>query len=341
MVHCTVIRKGCLKSRANSSILSGLGDSIQSRRVGKRTRMSHSKLPKVSENTVTAHSSLSLLERYGFASLVPEGLRDEFVHGGAKGDELIRCGLKISDQVVAVACVRARQKKGQLVHFYVSKPYRRRGLGTRLMSVVEERLRAEGVEEVFAEYRRETQKGQQFADFLASAGFQNPELQRVKVRISTPQIKKAAWWQPDRDPPRDFAIRSWADLSAEERENLARKNWVPDVLNPVQVNDADEGLSNVLCYRGDVVGWFLMTNNGDGLFSIPSAYIAPAHQKRFRLGLLIYATLDDAMRVGMEQLDFVVPGAFPSHIRFNETHTQALAEKFYYICSRVKKRIDE
>lgn len=299
--------------------------------------MIHSKLAKMTDDNITVHSSLNLFQRHSFAGLVPASVRQKFIRGDEEDCKHIRSGIEHGGHPVAVAWLKTRGKKGHVVHCYVSKSYRRRGFGTRMMSVVEERLKAEGVDEVFAEYRRETQKGQQYADFLSTVGFINPELQRVKVRISTPQIKKASWWQPDRDLPRDFEIKSWSDVSEDKRGKLARQNWVPDALNPVQFDDVDGSLSNVLYHRSDVAGWFLMVNEGNGLFSISSAYIAPAHQKRFRLGLLIYATLSNAIKQGMEDLEFVVPGAFPSHIRFNERHTRHLADKFYYICSRMKK----
>ncbi|WP_435922951.1 GNAT family N-acetyltransferase [Paenibacillus sp. DYY-L-2] len=208
-------------------------------------------------------------------------------------------------------------KTAKLRSIRVAGPYRRKGIGRRLLGMLENLLLQNGANEMHTEYVGEMEPDSETAAFLRNCGFAEPARgihiwsgPLGEVFEDLPRIKQLGI-------PDGFTVESLSSLHAEERACIARGkgDWYPPLLDPfAEESLIDPERSLVLRYRKEPVGWVILEAFDDRTVLIKSMFVKDRHQRLAR-GIALTA---EATRRILEE------GRFTEAILFVEAENDAM-----------------
>jgi len=206
----------------------------------------------------------------------------------------------------------------RLCSLFVDAPFRRYGLGGRLMAALEERLRSRAVKTITAIYMT----GTPFIDFMEHIFRQQgwaPPVPRMRVlRTDQSRIRSAPWFRDDPLPP-GVELFPWVQLSPADRQALLTptSRWWPDDLSPFTHElESDPEVSMGLRYRGQVAGWALTHRMEKDLVRFSSVYVRPDLQALGLMLPLIIACSRQMQDAGLERAMWTVPFHHPRMLAF-------------------------
>lgn len=208
-------------------------------------------------------------------------------------------------------------KTANLRSISVDAPYRRKGIGRRLLDMLENLLLQNGASELHTDYVGGMEKDFEITSFLRSCGFAEPA-QGIhiwsgplrEVFEGLPRIKRLRM-------PDGFSIGPLSGLHAEERACIARGkgNWYPALLDPfAEETHIDPERSLILRYLNEPVGWVIVEAFNDRTMLIKSMFVRERHQRLAR-GIALSA---EAVRRILEG------GQFAEAILFVEAENDAM-----------------
>lgn len=169
-----------------------------------------------------------------------------------------------------------KNENAYLHSIYVRPKYRRMGIATRLVQLMERHAASKQIHTVQCDYIAEEEKGSALEEMLRKLQWGLPANPLVTFRISTASMFQDRWIH-EYGLPGNIALFPWHELKDEERREIeqGQDRWYPVNLTPFRrENLFDPGLSMGLRYQGRVAGWFTMylhdsqTAVCDSLFTI-------------------------------------------------------------------------
>jgi len=220
-------------------------------------------------------------------------------------------GLCIADAARTTAVVRS---------LFVVEGYRRRGIGTALISRIEDELRQQGWSVVKIYYTTGRPEVEGFEAFLLRHGWSGPQVRQLLIRSDAEHLHRMPWFKPFRLPA-GFEILPWKDLRPEDRHTLQLEaetgDWIPHDLNPFKYElDRHEETSVALRRNGKVVGWLINHLLPGSIVRLTSGWVHPDIQRR---GLMIQLWVHSLQRVldcGLSEASWGIPLEHDSMARF-------------------------
>lgn len=169
-----------------------------------------------------------------------------------------------------------------VISVYVSKKFRRRGVGTALLAAMADIYKKASAEEIKMTFMSpEFPEG--IPPILKKLGWSEPvpfiHTFKMDKKILESPIIKYRKLRPE------YNYLTWKNFSADERAALKNQSWYPETLSPFKLdeNEIDADSSLILKYKGEVAGWLIVTpEDGETLF-YHLAYIREDLQRLGRL----------------------------------------------------------
>jgi len=181
------------------------------------------------------------------------------------GDQAPIVAIGANEQGKPVGLALAELLKGgetaELLSVYTHAAYRRRGIATAMLGLLEEWLAQRGCRGLRAIFERGRPMTNAIQGLLRKCQFPSVRKRALIGRCSKAGIEKAPWLDKYLLPSA-FDLFLWKDLSEEEKGALKERqkieSWFPEQLNPFQDEAFVEPLNSLgLRYKGEIVGWMI------------------------------------------------------------------------------------
>ncbi len=218
-----------------------------------------------------------------------------------------------------------REEHPMLRSIAVARAYRRQGVGSALLSEVENELRRRGACAVVVQhFVQGTDPSEAVSGLLASVGWSPMQPVGVFCKTTYSLILNARWVHYHTFPP-NFETFEWADISAEEIKLFVGEDrgpsWFPEQLNPFTRRDLVHVPTSVgLRYRGKLIGWCVTYAYGPNDLTVASLFVKAEFQPRgHAIRLLAYA-IRHGHDCGREDMSFNVGMGMTEMLRFFRRH---------------------
>jgi uncharacterized protein (TIGR03032 family) len=213
----------------------------------------------------------------------------------------------------AVSVLRPAGGGAELVSFVVRSDARGRGLGKLLLAAVEAEMARRGQPAVELSFRDTWSFAPAMRTLLAGRGWSTPRTQVLLAKTDTRMLELP--WLEVQPLPEGYEIFPWADLTAEDRREIVRRQqrepWFPEALSPFHLEDrTDREVSVGLRHRGKsgtrVIGWLLAHRVKDDVVQYTSLFVEDGHGKLGRGIPLIAAAARRQEAAGVPRAIFMV-----------------------------------
>jgi GNAT superfamily N-acetyltransferase len=237
--------------------------------------------------------------------------------GALRGDEPV--GL-------ALAEINAKDPRtARLVSINTASAHRRVGVGSRLMSVLEEELLAADCMLLEAMYPDEKSGDRPIEHFLLKSGWTPARPFHVVCKAWVARLVQARW---TRVPyPDHYQIFRWRHLSTADRQDIIQSQETrlrfPPHLNPFKDEDRlnlDASLG--LRVNGRVAGWCLAKHYSADTLWVDNLFSGPETRLRGRAAPLAGAFLQRLMRTNIHKVAWEVDRFNKAAVRFNAKHLE-------------------
>ncbi len=194
---------------------------------------------------------------------------------------------------VGLALAHCKDNNSELLSLFVNSENRNRGVGTRLLARLEDRLRNMGIASVRTTYMTGKPGSIALERVLEKSGWEPPHVRMLVIRCSLEKSLASPWMRP-RSLPSNSSIILWKDVSAEEKEEILRSQqldpWIPDELVPTRKEkDFDRATSLALREHDKIVGWLITHRLDEETLRWTCNFVRKDLQRRGRLFALYAA----------------------------------------------------
>jgi len=248
----------------------------------------------------------------------------EYLSGLASGAPNVAAAAWTGDEPagLALGCLRrSRRCDAEVLSLFVHAEERNRGIGTALLTRVEQALRDRGATLAGAVYMTGRPDVAALERVLEKRGWSSPRL-RMLVCEADPATLAAPWLRRRRVSP-GWSMVSWADVTEEQRRSLlesqAAEAWIPADLVPFDHEAAGDPETSVALLREDrVVGWLITHRLSPLLVRYTCSFLRPDLQRTGTL-LSLYgeaAARQAAVQNGSGRAIWTVPVQHEAMVRF-------------------------
>ena len=238
----------------------------------------------------------------------------------AGNGEVTAVGARSDGQAVGLAVALRLPHKGftRIGSLFVAESHRRQGIGTRLLGVLEEQLRAQGVERMEISYQTGRTTSAAPPRLLARLGWPEPQPDRLICRCDRRMLDSP--WLREYPVPKEGQVISWFDVTAEEIEALkatqAEDPWIPPSLRPWEYQGVQFN-SVALRLKGAIMGWVQTQRFNSTTLIYSNSYMHPRLQRTARiLPLYVAAVRKHSEDLSLPNAIWVVPFIHPTMVRF-------------------------
>lgn len=201
----------------------------------------------------------------------------------------IALGAHEGTQTIGLAIASLHREEGRicanLSSIVISEPYRRKGIGSKLYSMLETVLRQQGATLVRSQFVAESRLLEEQSAFLTRCGFASPV---PGIHIwSGPlhQVFHELSWVPDLKLSSEFTLVPFSRLTSPDRARIAvgRSVWYPSLLDPFQNEGSlDTQRSLVLYFQDEPVGWVILERFDERTVLFKTMFVKEAYRQRAR-----------------------------------------------------------
>ena len=203
-------------------------------------------------------SKAATYEQFTFPKLRPK------LHNLNSNDSLIAIGVCEQEKPMGLALVQVFPG-GELVEvlsIFVASPYRGAGIGTTLLTHLEQELQARGCKQVELVYLSGKTTTPALERVLQKRYWTTPDPRMVLCQGKAETIMQAPWMKKYSRLPSEYSIFPWVEITTEERQAIQKQQetepWIPDDLIPFLHEENLEPINSLgLRYQGQVVGWVI------------------------------------------------------------------------------------
>ncbi len=180
---------------------------------------------------------------------------------------------------------------GDVLSLFVEPNYQRRGIGAKLLELLETGLAAVGCREARIGYFSPAPSLSAVERILEKRGWGPPKVRMLSVEIGSAIAREASWVQNVRTPA-GFEIFSWNELLLRDHRALeAIRETAPDTLWPFREDVRPDPTCSVgLRRNGEVIGWMIVHWAGGHRLVFASLFVrAPWRRSALNLALLTEA----------------------------------------------------
>jgi GNAT superfamily N-acetyltransferase len=185
----------------------------------------------------------------------------------AEDPSMVAVEARHEEEVVGLALARTSSNghSAQVLSIYIKKEHRNIGVGSSLLTCLEEALAESSCQCIDLSYREDLPAAGALEAVLARNRWATPEVDLVMVKGTDEAgqaIIESEWMKKKRTLPPGYEIFLWSELTAEEREAIVQRQaagpWYPEELSPFREEEIMEPINSLgLRYQGEVVGWMV------------------------------------------------------------------------------------
>jgi len=211
---------------------------------------------------------------------------------------------------VALADIRGGGAPGRVLSWCVTPGFWGRGIGTELLSRLEQAARERGTSHLELFFRSDWRCAAVIRQILKQSGWTPPaEIVRL-IKIEQKDFTTPDWFCRVR-LPRGYVVFPWSELSETQRSCIIRRQvetqWYPTILSPFQLPEQiDSSCSLGLSYHGEVVGWLIAHRIRPELVQYTSLFVSPELQSLGRAIPLAVEALKQQFAAGIPKAMFQV-----------------------------------
>lgn len=211
--------------------------------------------------------------------------------------------------------------RAEVLSVFVEPDRRNTGVASGLIHRLEHHLRASGVRNVTAVYMTGKPGIGPMERVFEKCGWTPPETRSISVRFSPEEARRMSWFGRYTLGP-DFEICRWADVSADEKAELARSQevspWIARGLEPWRHDfyGFDEVSSVGVRHRGALVGWIINHVIRPGEVRFTCNFMTSAHSRRGRMLALYTESIRRLEAAGCRTCMFVMPMYYKEMTQF-------------------------
>jgi len=175
----------------------------------------------------------------------------------------VAIGASDSDKPIglALAEIFPDSKSAEVLSIFVARTHRRQGIGTALLTRLEEELFLRGCTSAELVYITGQPTTISLERLLQKCNWKPPQPRRIVCKSTIDKIANAPWMQKH-SLPASYTIFPWVEITPEERVAIQQqqkaKPWIPPDLIPPTCDEHLEPLNSLgLRYQGQIVGWVL------------------------------------------------------------------------------------
>ncbi|MEM1250281.1 MAG: type 2 lanthipeptide synthetase LanM [Acidobacteriota bacterium] len=239
-----------------------------------------------------------------------------FAIGAFAGDQLV--GMSLGE----IPLDPESHRGPELLSVLVKEPYRKQGVGTRLVASVERIVCNNGFASIRAVYMTGKPAIPWVERILAGRGWSEPEGRMITVRFTPESLKPAPWLEKFSRPRTHYEVFDWKDLEPEERETLqtshAESPWIAEDLLPWKHDEHgfDEATSVGMRYKGVVVGWVIAHRLEPTVLRYTCSYMRKDLSRMARILPLYCESFSRLEGEGIETAMYATPLRHQGMIRF-------------------------
>jgi len=244
----------------------------------------------------------------------------------ADQQQIVALGARVfaSPAGLILARVPGHFQEARIAVFRVSPGFRNNGLGTALITALEERLESascRGVRILFREAEGEASSA--IRAILRKRAWSEPRLKDLIFRVDQRVID--ADWMAMPTQPATYRIEPWTDLSEADRRHLQDDHgWYPDYLSPFIGLDDLEPLNSLVIKREDaVVGWIITRRIAPDTILYYRFFLHPAERVSGRGIALLAEAIRRQCATDVEHGIFSVDADNRAMLRFARRHLAA------------------
>ncbi|MCG8020030.1 MAG: GNAT family N-acetyltransferase [Candidatus Thiodiazotropha weberae] len=223
----------------------------------------------------------------------------------------------------------------RIVCWNVLPQYRKKGVGHRLLSRLEQMFLANGIRMLSLSIRSDLASFQAVKAILIPQGWSCSEILRL-YKVTKSSYRKPLWF--DRVPLRNgYSLFPWHELRPTEKAQIVARqqvdNWFPSELNPFQEESTIEWSNSLgLRYQDEVIGWMITHRVAADVTQYTVLFVAAEHRPRATGIALIAESVRRHLAAGGSRAIFQVRSDNQLFLRFVE-------RRFNSILSSTAKRM--
>lgn len=234
---------------------------------------------------------------------------------------IVAIGAAIADEPVGLVLAEIQADQvAKILSIYVKPNHRQRGVGTALLTELEQVLRQWGCPTALMVYAVGKPTTLALEQLLHTCGWPAPEPRMLICRCD--RRMRSAPWIDRASLPKTFTIFPWVELTAAERHAIQHQQetapWIPESLVPFNYEQSMEPLNSVgLRYQGQVVGWVITQRFKPDTICYSCSFVRQDLQQRGRIiPLYAEAIKRHYSRPEIPNATWVVPYVYPGMVQF-------------------------
>lgn len=197
-------------------------------------------------------------------------------------DILAYAAFKKNQPIGLALCKILPFKSIEIVSFFISIPYRNKGIGSQFLPYIEDQLAQENFSQILTTYEEEAESSPYFIKILKKDCWAEPVLHLLQCFFY--EDLKGEWLNYTPKYPKGFKEFPLIKLTSEEKKQLKyqERQWVfPHQISPL--NDdypIDQITSFGLRYEDQIIGWLLTQRIAEDTIKYTALYINPLYKSK-------------------------------------------------------------
>ena len=227
------------------------------------------------------------------------------------------------EQAVGLALAEIWQNDSSVqVHsLFVEPPHRGAGIGTALLTRLEEELSQRGCTKTELVYITGKPTTPALERLLQKCNWIFPQPRMLICKGQAEAIMEAPWMKRYSRIPSSYSIFPWLEITQEERQAIQQQQetqpWIPEDLIPFQYEKHLEPITSLgLRYQGQVVGWMINHRLSPDTIRYTCSFVRKDLQKMGRIISLYAEAAKLQVQAKISNVIWSVPVAHESMVNF-------------------------
>ncbi|MEG4631947.1 GNAT family N-acetyltransferase [Microcoleus sp. AR_TQ3_B6] len=222
---------------------------------------------------------------------------------------------------LALAGIREDDSFAEVLSIFVEPAQRCAGIGTALLTRLEEELSQRGCTKAKLSYITGKSTTPALERLLQKCNWTYPHPRMLICKGQVETIIEAPWMKRYSQIPSSYSIFPWLEITQEERQAIQQQQetqpWIPEDLIPFQYEKDLEPITSLgLRYQGQVVGWMINHRLSPDTIRYTCSFVRKDLQKMGRIISLYAEAAKLQLQAKISNVIWTVPVAHESMVNF-------------------------
>lgn len=224
------------------------------------------------------------------------------------------------------------QENIRLMSLAVSKSFRRQGIATKMITILEKELIKKGGGDIIAYYRSHWSSAEFIPSLFTKIAWSDPKEDMVILQGRVTELYPI-YEDIENHLPLTYTISQWSDFMPRNKDvinRIIKEEKVPTSLNPFIASPTlNHTISQVLLLENQIIGWISAHNISPNTIEYTSLYISKKHRKyKLALQLMRSAVLN---QMNLDERD--------QFIAISRKENKVMSHFLYYLAKKTELSI--